>query len=84
MTLLPPSFANSNALSKSSGYRRLRLIPGGLGADTPPEGDKPMPYVVKPIYFKDEGVTIKRLYLIFDTDAPRHEAVAGRTMLVPS
>lgn len=43
-----------------------------------------MSYVVKPVYFVADGETVKRLYLIYDTNTPKHERVNDSTVLVPS
>ena len=42
-------------------------------------------FVVKPTYFRDaDGVTVRSLHLVYDTDNPLHDTANGLTYLVPN
>lgn len=40
--------------------------------------------VVRPMYFKKDGVTKKRFYFVYDTDSLRYEKIMDRLTLVPN
>jgi hypothetical protein len=43
-----------------------------------------MRFVVKPLYLRRDGVTIERLYLVYETAIPVHDETSGRSILRPN
>jgi hypothetical protein len=43
-----------------------------------------MNYVVKPLYLREGGVTVQRLYLVYDADNPVYDERRGRRILRPN
>lgn len=43
-----------------------------------------MDFVVKPLYLQRDDETVKKLYLIYDSNNPAYDRFAGRTRLRPN